>query len=87
MAINNESVTVATCDACGRRTYGEPGEAPRVLSGKVKDMTSGSEKNADWSACGPGHVGKAVGEALKRASESRHAHANVVGTLNLGAAS
>jgi len=70
MAIQSENVKVATCDACGRRTYSEPGAEPAVLSGKVKDMT-GNEKNADWSACGPGHVGKAVQEALKKSKVSQ----------------
>lgn len=67
MAIGNETVTVAVCDACGKRTYGDPGKQPAVVSGEATDRTA-AEKTAKWSACGPSHVGKAVNEAIKKAN-------------------
>jgi len=71
MAIANESVTVAVCDACGRRTYGEPGEQPRVITGLARDYTGDREKVGEWSACGPKHVGPAVATVLKKATPTR----------------
>lgn len=69
MAIGNEQVIVAICDACGKRTYGEPGQQPAVLSGKVKDLTRNDELNVDWSACGAGHVGGAVKNVIAAARD------------------
>jgi hypothetical protein len=67
MAIGTEQVTVAVCDACGRRTYGEPGKQPEVITGQATDFTGSQEKTATWSACGPKHVGNAVAAAIKAA--------------------
>lgn len=68
MAIGNETVTVAICDACGKRTYGDPGMVPAVLSGTVKDDTRDQVK-AEWSACGAGHVGAAVKNVVAAARD------------------
>lgn len=71
MAIGNETVTVAVCDACGHRTYGEPGQQPKVLSGSVTNLTAAVEVNAKWSACRPQHVGKAAMVALDNARSNK----------------
>lgn len=71
MAIANETVVVAVCDACGKRTYGDPGQQPKVITGHAQDLTGDREKNAVWSACGPKHVGPAVATVLKKATPVR----------------
>lgn len=71
MAIANETVTVAVCDACGKRTYGDPGKQPAVITGNAQDLTGQLEKNGTWSACGPKHVGNAVANVLKAAQPVR----------------
>lgn len=71
MAIGNEQVTVAICDACGKRTYGDPGEQPAVLTGRVDDYTGDVIQNIEWSACGAGHVGGAVKAVIKDARDKR----------------
>jgi hypothetical protein len=71
MAIVNETVTVAVCDACDKRTYGDPGQQPKVLTGSVTDYTGDRERSGTWSACGPKHVGPAVAAVIKKATPVR----------------
>jgi len=71
MAIGNEQVTVATCDACGKRTYGDPGNVPAVITGEVTDNTRDPIVGIEWSACSHGHIGGAVKNAIQEARYAR----------------
>lgn len=70
MAVSEQKVTVAVCDGCDRRQYGENGAKIPGMSGTVQvvDERGIGELNVQWFSCRPdsGHVGKAVTAAVQR---------------------
>lgn len=70
MAVSEQKVRVAECDACGGKRYGEGSEKIQGVHGSVTLVDgSGNELTADYFSCrqDAGHVGKATVAAIGRA--------------------
>jgi hypothetical protein len=72
MAIQEEKVTVATCNGCGKKRYAENGTPIVGISGTTRHVILHEEdgkplvRETDYFSCSlaPGHVGKAIRNAL-----------------------
>lgn len=74
MAVSQQKVTVAECDSCGAKRYGEDGAKIPGVHGRVtviSDRQPG-EVSVEFFSCrgDAGHVGKAIIKAIEQRSSS-----------------